>query len=406
MTLSQLNLIDKGIDVLLEGGVSIESPAVLGLFDEEVIEYLGSISKSLMSDPRLREFPDVSAFAFWIRQANLASKGKSYPEDELRKGLGLAVHISPSNVPINFAFSWAFSLLAGNSNIVRVPTANFGQIEVILDAISSVNEKKNFSQVSSMSAFVRYERSLITTEKLFAKAHARIIWGGDKVVGELGALNSRVGSRLITFPDKYSFSVISSKAIVCLDEVDLKILAHNFLNDAYLFDQNACSSPRSVIWIGEPQEVVNAARIFWSAVSKETSTKYRLEPANLVKKLATACELVVNDSSVGEIKIESPEIYRFPNSTAYDRNSLADSRYGIFPESRFSTLGEIGSVIHETCQTITYFGFSQLDFRDFFEKFSLIGVDRVVPIGQGLNMDSIWDGINIPIALSRVIDIR
>ena len=106
------------------------------------------------------------------------------------------------------------------------------------------------------------------------------------------------------------------------------------------------------------------------------------------------------------MKIESPEIYRFPNSTAYDRKSLADSRFGIFPESRFSTLDEINPVIHETCQTITYFGFSQSDFQDFFKKSNLIGVDRVVPIGQGLNMDMLWDGIDIPITLSRVIDIR
>jgi hypothetical protein len=406
VTLSQLSLIDESIDILLDEGIIADSPKILDFFDDTVIQYLGRISSILLSDVRIREFPDVATFAFWIREASLISKKNSYQDGFIRKGLGLVVHIAPSNVPINFAFSWAFSLLAGNSNIVRVPTANFGQTTIILDAIRSANKQDTFSQISSMSSFIRYERSLQISEKLFELAHARVIWGGDKTVADLSYLHSRTGSRLITFPDKYSFSVISSKAIVNIDEAGLKRLAHNFLNDAYLFDQNACSSPRSIVWIGDQQEVISATRIFWNAVLNETSTNYQLAPANVVRKLALACELVVKDSTLGEMKIESPEVYRFPFSKAYGRKSLTQSRFGIFPESRFSTLSEIVSMIHETCQTITYFGFSESDFRLFFEKTSLIGVDRVVPIGQGLNMDMLWDGIDIPVTLSRVIDIR
>ena len=31
-------------------------------------------------------------------------------------------HITPSNIPTNFAYSFIFGLLTGNSNIVKVPT--------------------------------------------------------------------------------------------------------------------------------------------------------------------------------------------------------------------------------------------------------------------------------------------
>ena len=44
-------------------------------------------------------------------------------------GLGLAFHITPSNIPTNFAYSLIFGLLSGNSNVVKVPSRNFTQIK-------------------------------------------------------------------------------------------------------------------------------------------------------------------------------------------------------------------------------------------------------------------------------------
>ena len=40
-------------------------------------------------------------------------------------GRGLIFHITPTNVPTNFFYSFIFSLLSGNSNIVKLPTKDF-----------------------------------------------------------------------------------------------------------------------------------------------------------------------------------------------------------------------------------------------------------------------------------------
>ena len=37
---------------------------------------------------------------------------------------------------------------------------------------------------------------------------------------------------------------------------------------------------------------------------------------------------------------------------------------------------------------------------------SLIGIDRIVPIGQALNIGVIWDGYDLIRKLSRIIEVR
>ena len=39
-------------------------------------------------------------------------------------GRGIALHIPPSNVPMNFAFTMAIGLLSGCENIIRIPQKN------------------------------------------------------------------------------------------------------------------------------------------------------------------------------------------------------------------------------------------------------------------------------------------
>ena len=40
------------------------------------------------------------------------------------------------------------------------------------------------------------------------------------------------------------------------------------------------------------------------------------------------------------------------------------------------------------------------------KKEKLIGIDRVVPIGEALNIGLVWDGFELSNILSRVIDFK
>ena len=46
------------------------------------------------------------------------------------------------------------------------------------------------------------------------------------------------------------------------------------------------------------------------------------------------------------------------------------------------------------------------DLKNFVCKNELQGIDRIVPIGQGLEMSLYWDGYDMNKTLSRVVDIK
>ena len=73
---------------------------------------------------------------------------------------------------------------------------------------------------------------------------------------------------------------------------------------------------------------------------------------------------------------------------------------------RKKNLKFLNKVINKKVQTLTYYGFQKKFFQKFFNNNLLEGIDRVVPIGQALNLDLVWDGYDLNKTLTRIIDIR
>jgi len=57
-------------------------------------------------------------------------------------------------------------------------------------------------------------------------------------------------------------------------------------------------------------------------------------------------------------------------------------------------------------QTITYFGLNPEKIRECVISKGLSGVDRIVPVGEALNIDTTWDGYNLLETLSRIVVIK
>ena len=109
-------------------------------FSEDIAQFLNEVSKTIMNNPASKAYSDVITFAFWIRKGSINQiKEKFIPKDEnIRLGRGIAFHIAPSNVPVNFAYSLVTGLLTGNANIVRIPSKDFPQVKIITDSINKV----------------------------------------------------------------------------------------------------------------------------------------------------------------------------------------------------------------------------------------------------------------------------
>ena len=81
-------------------------------------------------------------------------------------------------------------------------------------------------------------------------------------------------------------------------------------------------------------------------------------------------------------------------------------KWGFFYEFETDKLEKINKFINKKYQTLTYFGLKKIFISKFVKKNKLQGIDRIVPIGQSLNMNFFWDGYDINKILTRVIDIQ
>ena len=86
----------------------------LEVFNDDILLFLDELSSLLLQDRSLRKYSDVVSFAFWIRKRNLESLGKKYKGGQLKLGRGIAFHITPSNIPIQFAVSLVYEFQIGN----------------------------------------------------------------------------------------------------------------------------------------------------------------------------------------------------------------------------------------------------------------------------------------------------
>ena len=175
--------------------------------DNEICNFLGDFSKEL-SKKIYNDFIDLKSLSFWCRKNNLNRIKKSIFSKEIMIGIGLIFHVTPSNVPTNFMYSLIFGLLTGNSNIVKVPSKNFEQIEIICKIINKLLNKKKFRKIRKMIKIVKYENNNDEFTKFLSSiCDVRIIWGGDKSIEKIRKFPINSRSFDLTFADRYSICI-------------------------------------------------------------------------------------------------------------------------------------------------------------------------------------------------------
>lgn len=370
-------------------------------FDDSVVDFLNALSKILMKSREAKIYPDVITLGFWIRKSSvLALKERFVSEDsDIKIGRGVAFHIAPSNVPVNYAYSLLTGLLTGNANIVRIPSKNFPQVSIINKAINEALEE--YPDMKPYICLVRYERDQKVNDMFSALADARIIWGGDNTIAEIrkSPLGPRAGE--ITFADRYSLAVIDSEKY--LEVSDKERLAEEFYNDTYLSDQNACTSPRLVVWLGDKKE--EAKELFWKYEHDLVKKKYQFQSIMGINKLTSSYLISVAKEGVRVEQREDNYIFRvnIPEVNP-DLMQLKDNS-GYFFEYDCADILAIRDFCNNThCQTIGFLGEKETIMPLLIS--GIKGVDRVVPIGKTMDFDFIWDGYNLVERLTRTIKVN
>lgn len=247
-------------------------------FAPDVLDFLSALSAALLKDREAKAYPDVITFAYFCRKAHLARLEEEYAGRlDGRLGRGVVFHIAPSNVPINFAYSLTAALLSGNGSIVKASSRDFLQTRIVCRAMEKLLTE-DFAPLAPYVCVVTYPREAQeVTEAFSARCDARVIWGGDETVRRVRERPCRPGAVEVAFADRYSLLCIRPEAVTALSEEALERLAKDFYNDTYLTDQNACTSPRLIYWVGE-EDSLEASERFFRAMGAYARQRYELPP--------------------------------------------------------------------------------------------------------------------------------
>lgn len=370
------------------------------IFSDEACGFLAEVSDTLLKSQESRIYPDLTALAFWCRNANIKKIKSEYTDSETRLGRGLCFHIAPSNIPINFAFSFFFSLLAGNSNIVRLPSKSFSQVDFLCKVFKTTLEK--FPEIKARTVFVKYPVNNEITAEFSKNADCRMIWGGDKTINSVRKLDTKPRCVDIAFADRYSICIIDGQKILEADDAKFQRLSEDFYNDTYLMDQNACSSPQLILWVNDD---VKARTRFWDCVYATASKKYNLQDAVSVDKYTKFCEDAIDFDVIEKTQHQGNLLYRSELRELTSEVENIRGKGGYFYEYCMENIEEFFKLVNEKYQTITYFGVDAEDLRQKIIQSNLTGIDRIVPIGKAMEIGVIWDGHDIVNELSRKISV-
>ncbi len=372
-------------------------------FDPLIINFLDDFSKILRK--KSKNLPDLITLSFFCRKNNIIKlKNKYFDDDHVSFGLGLLFHITPSNIPTNFAYSLIFGLLCGNSNIVKVPTKNFNEIIVICETLNKILSLKKYKKVKQMISIIRYTDNEELTKKLSLICDARLIWGGDKTISNIKKYETGPRNIDIPFSDRFSISLINTEKYLKLSNYSSTILAKNFYNDTYIVDQNACSSPHLILWKGKLSNL--AKKKFWANLKKLVDTGYNPPIISSVDNYSRLASDLMSNKNILTHRALNKSLYVVSLKKLLPNTKLKKTKWGFFYECNIKDLNILKNITNKKLQTLTYFGFSKKYLKSFFQSNNFNGIDRVVPFGQALNIDLIWDGYDITKLLTRRIDIK
>lgn len=358
-------------------------------FHDDLMQFCEALSQTLFQQSNPKENPDHVALAFWLRKSHLAQMKKNFEQiDAIRVPRGLSFHIPPANIDVMLVYSWITSLLVGNSNVIRIPSSRTSDQDKLTGLIFNLLEQEQFSRIKAMNCFIHYGHEEAITALISQHADARIIWGGDDTIAKIRAIPLQAHAIDLAFPDRFSYGVIHAET--CLHS-DLQELATCVFNDIYWFDQSACSSPRMLFWVGSKETIETASTRFYEAlqlVIQQRRYRLSLGGALLKKNFLFRQSLALPVTEVMQCSNELCIIKLiFANPLCREHCGQ-----GLLYHIPITHLSEIAPFTTHKDQTLTTHGFSDKELRGLFSILNGKGITRIVPFGQALNFDPVWDG--------------
>jgi len=377
-------------------------------FGNETLAFLDAFSKRLALNKQLRKYAELVALAFWFRKDNLQKLKTIYESESAvyKTPIGIVFHIAPSNVDSIFIYSWFLSMLAGNINVVRISSTANEQMDLLLQELNALIDSE-FSQLATAFAVVRYPHNDEITEALSMACNLRVIWGGDGTVRRIRSIALAPNAAEIAFSNKFSMALVNVPSLALCTEAELENLATKFYNDAYWFNQMACSSPRMVFFHQATEANKAVIQRFWTALEAIIAKKgYQLAPSQAVDKLTAMYQTALKSpQSFVQQETDDNRLVRLQLKDAGLLNRTFHCGGGLFYEAYIDNLSHLADLFTNADQSLCYYGYLGKDLATELLSYQPKGICRIVPIGQALQFTPHWDGYALLNSFSRLVEV-
>lgn len=378
---------------------------VLRPFDPTAVAFVQAFAGRILQLPNLREFPELATLAHWFRPAalNRLAGRLQATADGLTRARGLVFHMAPANVDVLFAYAWLLSILCGNANVARLSQKPGAQRAAMLKVLADMHVTGEHDGVLQRQLLLTYPHDDPATTLFSRRCHARIVWGGDHTVARIRAVPLAPLAVERVFSDRFGVAVFAAASFMRATEDELVDLARRFCDDTLWFDQQACSSPRTVYWVGSAAEVAQARVRFWPCV-RQAATRRPDHVAAMMARIADAHLMAAHGH---RLQLAS-EWHHYPLclSAPVADGALRElqSGHGLLVEVALSELHELASQLDDRDQTLVQHGFDSPGLRALLEAINNRAIDRVVPLGRALDFHHVWDGGDLFDVLTRRIN--
>lgn len=379
---------------------------------KKIVDVLHAFSRAVIHDEQVKKIEGIAFLSNWLRRDNLLRiietniGNVDYLDSFVGEGRklmrafprGLVCHWIAGNIPTLALFSLFQSMLAKNSNILRVPEISLSTVVPILRLFSSVDADGLSGKDLLASVAVVYFPSTDETANRLMSAHAdaRVVWGGKEAVEAITGLPKSTHCEDIVFGPKYSFAVIDREA---LESENLRRYLRNLATDSVLFEQSACSSPHTLFIEADWERVLKIGDL----LKEEFQRLSRVMPKTEIQ-MGTAAAII---NKRAEYALSEDKTVIAPKEN--DWTILVDRSLQLEEpiQSRTIFLKPVNSVldtiplITRNVQTVGNGILNGEKSREFAKGAMCRGVARVVPPGQMHIYDSPWDGI---LLMSRLVN--
>lgn len=392
---------DASLDAELERLAAL--PPLLP-FSAPLREFVADFSRRVFTLPQLRQHPELATLGHWFRGAavNQLSQRTGTRATELDLARGLVFHLAPANVDVLFAYAWLMSVLSGNTNVARLSQKQSTQRDALVSILHDMQREGVHPQVLERAVLLTYPHDDTITTAISLRCHARIIWGGDATVAKIRSLPIAPLALELAFPDRFGVAVMRATAVADASDTELQELARRFCNDVLWFGQQACSSPRTLYWIGNDAETGAAKSRFWPAV-RLLAAALEDEPAALMARVTDANLLAALGHGVHAADAIGLYPLRLEAARADGEIREIQSGHGLVVEIDLPALDALAAQLDDRDQTLVQHGFNAEQLRDFLYRLENRAIDRVVPFGRALDFHPVWDGTDLIDVLTRKI---